>query len=37
MFAHKVKGSKNWNKQRIKVARTHMKVGTGIIFSVERQ
>lgn len=25
-LAHKVKGSKNWNKQRIKVARTHEKI-----------
>lgn len=25
-LAHKVKGSKNWNKQRIKVAKTHEKI-----------
>lgn len=25
-FAHKVKGSKNWNKQRIKVAKIHEKI-----------
>ena len=25
-FSHKVKGSKNWNKQRIKIARIHEKI-----------